>query len=216
MAPKEESFDFKVLLPISTFLILNKFVDSKNTTTVFLGRLVFIVVITYVFSIWYFTYTKIQQEDNQEKVKLESSDISSLKRNGAIAKAGLRLLKPYISPAISSYVKKLINTAEELASKEYVTAAEYDSLQVFQKVSKLGISRSVISVGHMLLGIYKPLIVSSVIALTWLFDEPVVRIYVLGETEASDPWLKRPFRVKSLMAGIPNSFIDKTVKSKNE
>mmetsp|Transcript_58 Transcript_58/g.66 ORF Transcript_58/g.66 Transcript_58/m.66 type:complete len:232 (+) Transcript_58:219-914(+) len=197
----ERDFDIRVTFPFAMILFLS-LLNTDSFGRIMVGRLIFITVLSSVLLLWATVLERVRYERRSEMIKASPSMIPVGK---ALLFLGNHLSKlddyVSVSPKLKLYLLKL----KQMEERNQMETYEYDTLHVIQSVTKLLGTRTAISFFHLTLGVFNPLIVSSLVAVSWVFDDPTVRIYFLHKTE-EEPDLPRPFDIESSPAYMLNNY----------
>jgi len=174
MAPPNPALNLKMFLPLGIVYAMNK-VDMKDENNILYMRLFFACGSLLLTAIWAYIWSLASNNSDEAVVKVSEKD-----------------MQPPNPLADAMGANKHIPD-----EKKEMTVAEYDMKQVRQKLQQVVMQVLIVGGIHYKWGTTLPLVMSSLMGLMNLPEDPLVRIYLFGATAADDSSLKRPFKAKS-------------------
>ncbi|GAB5372830.1 hypothetical protein AAMO2058_001698200 [Amorphochlora amoebiformis] len=187
-------FKFTMLVPMMVGLFMKNMVNSEDENNIMMVRIFFACGKTLELILFLVLYFRIGANTSEKTVDVSEKDMQP--PNPLASMMG-------------------IDVEEEEQEKERLTYSEYDSRVLFAQFKQTLMQTIVITLIHYKWGYLIPMVVTVFMAIINKLDNPLVRIYIKGESGYAD--LKRPFKNKSPFSdlmGKPTKSKKKKEKSK--
>lgn len=175
---------FKMFLPLGLVYGM-KYVDAENPTNIMYMRVFFAVGEVSLLLLWlYVLFAQVQKRDDNRILEVTAAELQPPNPLGDMFSS---------------------NKMPKDKKKEKMTYRQHDEGQCKEKIKQIMMQGLIVGGIHWKWGTVLPLVMSVVMALVDLPENPIVRIYLRGHQDTEDKNLKRPFKAKTPFSGFQDA-----------